>query len=153
MTHCLGRGLEYRKSRSQYSPKMVDPPIPPMASDDAGSLGDRTLDRLLGVGNPELPPVQLPPPLSGNPKKDWDSYSHRESSVGDRARRRMRLRQGLSPETSIFDLMPDVISWTVSAAVVAALLYLVWWPGVFPRGVEGARCDTFRVRRMPDSLR
>jgi hypothetical protein len=95
----------------------------------------------MGVDKMNAPRVDLPPPLSGNPKKDWDSHRHRESTVGDRLARRWRLRRvfpgdGPSERSSgllgrVVDALPDVIGWAVTAAVVVALLYLIWYGLVF----------------------
>lgn len=86
----------------------------------------------MGLDRLDAPHLELPPPLSGNPRKDWDSRRHRESTVGDRIARKWRLRRAFPGDgSSFFNILPDIIGWTVSAAVVVALLYLIWYGLVF----------------------
>ena len=115
---------------------MEAPDTPSDGQEDTGSLGDRTLDCLLGVDKPDASAVQLAPPLSGPGKKDWDAYTHRakpqsvtaSAAAGGFATTcpRIPLCWSCSPTSSV---------GLSSAAVVIALLYLVWYGLVFFRVV------------------
>jgi hypothetical protein len=116
---------------------MPTPKSPFDGQNDPPSLGDRTLDRWIGLDKLDVPAIELPPRLSGNPGKAWDSSRHRESTVWGRTLRAWHTRAappgfwssepGADPANHWSEFVVDLVGWSAIAAVVVALLYLVWY--------------------------
>ena len=113
-------------------------PHPPFDDqNDPPSLGDRTLDKWMGLDKLDPPGIELPPPISGRSRNDWDAARHRERTLGSRLLGGWRRHSdrpgfwssepGADPANHWTEYLASVLGWSAIAAVVMALLYLVWY--------------------------
>ena len=116
---------------------MAFPKAPFDDQNDPPSLGDRTLDKWMGLDELEAPGIELPPPLSGRSGGEWDAARHRQSTVWSRLVRGWRTHSdrpglwssqpGADPADHWTEYVASFLGWTAIAAVLAALVYLVWY--------------------------
>jgi hypothetical protein len=116
---------------------MPTPKSPFDDQNDPPSLGDRTLDKWMGLDKLDSLSIDLPPQLSAPAGKEWDARRHRESTVWSRMLRGLLARAGrpgfwssepgADPANHWTEYLAGFLGWSAIAAVVVALLYLVWY--------------------------
>ena len=116
---------------------MPAPKAPFDDEDNPPSLGDRTLDRWMGLDELDAPGIALPSALSAPAGNDWDAVRHRQSTVWSRMLHRWRtqatrpgfwsLEPGADLANHWTEYAAGILGWSAIAAVVVALLYLIWY--------------------------